>query len=114
MRDELTKAYKAVRNGQMSLNEWQVWSGSFIRTLRALIAEDESQRLMLATVFGLWQSANRLLVLHSAKRKNIGKIRKERWHMQKMKELYQDIVDGRIDAEGLQGNCSEITVEVED
>ena len=100
MRQQLTEAYRSARKQEITPYEWSVWSGQFNRTLRGL----NTPQPVNACLFSLWQSANRLLGLHLAKRPKVHKIRAEQRHMVKLKELFDDIVSGRVDFANVPGN----------
>jgi hypothetical protein len=93
MRQQLTEAYRSARKRKITPHEWSVWSGQFNRTLRGL----NTPQPVNACLFALWQSANRLLNLHLARRPKICKIRAEQRHLDKLKNQFDDLLAGRVD-----------------
>ncbi|NIV09951.1 MAG: hypothetical protein GWN62_01185 [Aliifodinibius sp.] len=58
--------------------DWSVWSGSFNRHHRRLAKDDESFKKVSHYLLQLWQTYNRLLLLHKSILQKRSKIRKER------------------------------------
>jgi len=100
MRQQLANAYRSARIREITPYEWSVWSGQFNRTLRGL----NTPRPVNACLFAIWQSANRLLNLHLARRPKIRKIRAEQRHLDKLKNLFDDLLAGLVNFEDAPRN----------